>query len=283
MALIPPFFVDCVISIGIQTNENEKDWIGTGFLFAKHLSDSDNNPDESCYKVFLVTNKHVLENQKDIIVRFNPQNGQAATDFPITLQSPQGKQLWTGHPAVDVDVAVLPIDIQKIKAAGMKFSVFKSNKDILTLKQLIDEQVSEGDFIYVLGYPMGLMPFDRQHVIARSGIIARIRDLFENRSKSFMIDSFVFPGSSGGPVIYKPEVVAIQGTKSLKSAVLIGIVKGYIPYREIAISQQTQLPRVFFEENSGLAIVETVDKIMDTIEADEIRNDLVLHGPYEQS
>jgi len=277
MALIPPFFIDCVVAIGIQTNNNgsiQKKWIGTGFLYAKFMAVVEGNPNESNYNVFLVTNKHVLKNQKDIILRFNPQGGQAATDFPATLENPQGEQLWTGHPNPNTDVAVLSINIQMIQAAGMKFSVFKSDKDILTKQQLLDNQVSEGDFLYVLGFPMGMMPTDRQHVIVRSGIIARIRDLFENRSESYTIDSLVFPGNSGGPVVYKPELVSIQGTKPLKRAALIGIVKSYIPYQDVAISQQTQRPRVIFEENSGLANVETVDKIIETIEADEIKKNV---------
>lgn len=274
MALIPPFFIDCVVAIGIHIDNNgtiQKKWIGTGFLYAKFISVSEENPEESNYNVYLITNKHVLQNQKNIILRFNPQNGQEATDFPASLEDQDGNALWTGHPTPETDVAVLSINIQMIIATGMKYGIFKSDKDILTKQQLMDNEVSEGDFLYVLGFPMGMMPSDRQHVIVRSGIIARIRDLYEERSECFTIDSLVFPGNSGGPVVYKPELVSIQGTKPLKQAALIGIVKSYIPYRDVAISQQTQRPRVIFEENSGLANVETVDKIIETIEADEIK------------
>lgn len=61
----------------------------------------------------------------------------------------------------------------------------------------------------------------------------------------------------------------------MKRAALIGIVKSYIPFQDVAISQQTKRPRVIFEENSGLANVETVDKILETIEADEIKKNAV--------
>lgn len=274
MALIPPFFMDCVVAIGVQTTQNgtvQKNWIGTGFLYGNHTSTDPNNPENRNYKVYLVTNKHVLNNQTEIILRFNPQNGQPATDFTAPIKMQNGDNLWTGHPSADVDVAVLAINIQLIQNAGMKFGIFKSDSDILTKQQLADSQVSEGDFIYVLGFPMGMMPSDRQHVIVRSGVIARIRDLFENRSNGYTIDSLVFPGNSGGPIIFKPEIVSIQGTPALNRAALIGIVKSYIPFQDVAISQQTQRPRVVFEENSGLANVETVDKIIDTIQADIAR------------
>jgi len=268
MALIPPFFIDCVVAIGIETKQNDKPikkWIGTGFLFGKYLSSNSDNPKQKTYKTFLVTNRHVLQNQARIIMRFNPQNGQAATDFPAILKKTKGEILWTGHPNKAIDVGIVSINLGAIEKAGMKYGVFKSDTDILLKQQMQELQVSEGDFLYVLGFPMGMMPSDRQHVLVRSGIIARIRDLYENRSSSYVVDSFVFPGNSGGPVVYKPEVVSIHGTTPIKRAALIGIVKSYIPFRDVAISQQTKRPRVIFEENSGLANVETVDKIMETI------------------
>ena len=269
MALIPPFFIDCVVAIGMDIKQNntiKKRWIGTGFIFGKHMNTNPDNPEQKTYKTFLVTNKHVLRNQSRVVLRFNPQNGQAATDFPAILKSKEGQVLWTGHPDPDIDVGIVSINMASIDAAGMKYGIFKSDTDIMTRQQMQEQQVSEGDFLYVLGFPMGMMPSDRQHVLVRSGIIARIKDLFENRSKSFVVDSLVFPGNSGGPVVSKPEIVSIQGTSAINRAALIGIVKSYIPFQDVAISQQTKRPRVIFEENSGLANVETVDKIMETIE-----------------
>jgi S1-C subfamily serine protease len=278
MALIPPFFIDTVIAIGKQTGTGasvRKQWIGTGFLYATFQNINAEDPTKSDYKIHLVTNKHVLNNQENIILRFNPQNGQAATDFPLALKKADGTNVWTGHQNPHVDVAVIGLNAQMLVDAGMKFSYFKSESDILTKQNMIDEGVSEGDFIYVLGFPMGMMPSDRQHVIVRGGIIARIRDVFEDRSNSFTIDSLVFPGNSGGPVIIKPEASFIQGTKAMNKAALIGIVKSYIPYTDVAISQQTGKARITFEENSGLANVETVDKITETITVDIERNNVV--------
>jgi hypothetical protein len=47
--------------------------------------------------------------------------------------------------------------------------------------------------------------------------------------------------------------------------VLIGVVRGFIPYTDVAVSQQTLRPRVTFEENSGLAEVIPVDQVNETI------------------
>jgi hypothetical protein len=91
--------------------------------------------------------------------------------------------------------------------------------------------------------------------------------MLEDASTSFMIDSFVFPGNSGGPVILRPDLFAIQGTKSHTSAALIGVVTDYRPYTDVAISPQTNRARILFEENSGLADVLPIDFVEETIKA----------------
>ncbi len=64
-------------------------------------------------------------------------------------------------------------------------------------------------------------------------------------------------------------MVSIQGTKSNMNAGLIGVIKSYIPFQDIAISQQTNRSRIIFEENSGLSLVEPVDYIFETIDEDD--------------
>lgn len=263
MALIPPIYFDCVVAIGTNL-KGKQHWIGTGFLFGDLI---EKTQDESnIYSVYLVTNKHVLENLDSIYIRFNPQNNQSAKDYDIILKTKNGSRLWVGHPDPEIDVAVLPININNARAEGMKCDFFQSDKHVNNISDLITNEASEGDNIYIMGFPLGIVDTYRQHVFVRSGVISRIKDLFEKRSKDFVVDAFVFPGNSGGPVITKPELQSIQGTKSTNSSCLIGIVKGYIPYTDIAISQQSNRPRVSFEENSGLTKIEPVDHILETIE-----------------
>ena len=112
---------------------------------------------------------------------------------------------------------------------------------------------------------MGKVGNDRRYTLLRSGAIARIRDLLEGKSTDFIVDAFVFPGNSGGPNILAPHAIQIKNTKSNPKAALIGIVKSYLPYRDIAVSPQTGKARVIFEENTGLTLVEPVDHIIETI------------------
>jgi len=72
-------------------------------------------------------------------------------------------------------------------------------------------------------------------------------------------------------VIICPSAISIEGTKNVSKASLIGLVKSYVPYQDTAISQQTHNPRITFEENSRLAIVEPVDAIIETVKLAEKR------------
>lgn len=264
MALIPPFFLDTVVAIGTANTKGEKSWIGTGFLYGQLIADKK-------YKVYLVTNKHVLEGKDFILVRFNPKTNDPSTDFPISLRQKNEQFTWTSHPDPKIDIAVININANLLKEKGMKFRFFESDTHISTISDMKNSETAEGDFIYVLGFPMGIVAHDRQNVICRNGTIARIRDLYEGRSNDYLIDSFIFPGNSGGPVISKPEFISIEGTKANTNASLIGIVKQYVPYHDVAYSHQTNRPRVIFEENSGLSLVVPADFIIGTIEFDQKR------------
>ena len=268
MALIPPFFLDCVVSVGVQSTlfnqgsiTTQMNWIGTGFLVGRLIEGTEPNQ----YNTYLVTNKHVIQNQQLIFIKFNSLLGNLTTDYPYPLYN-GNNQNWVGHPDPNVDVAAMPIDPHFLNGENARFSFFELDKHSATSITLRNLGASEGDFLYVLGFPMGIVTNQNNCVIARSGIIARIRDVLAGASSTFLIDANIYPGNSGGPVINKPETTFINGTNSLLNAHLIGMVKSYVPYRDVAVSQQTGNPRVTFEENSGLALVETVDSIITTVD-----------------
>ena len=114
---------------------------------------------------------------------------------------------------------------------------------------------------------MNLAGVQRNYVIVRQGGVARSSEMLDHASKTFLIDAFVFPGNSGSPVVLRPEVASIEGTKPQLNALLMGLVTSYRPYTEYALSAQTKRPRITFEENSGLAEVLPVDVIDEAIKA----------------
>jgi len=257
MGLIPPFYFDCVTAIGLVDPKNKPKWIASGFLYGYHTP---TKKEPNLYRIFLVTNRHVFEDLPKVYVRFNPQKvDESAHYYPLELLDKKGQPLWLSHRNKKIDVAIIPINYQRLKKEAIQASYFRSNLHVADVQKLNDLGIIEGDFAYVLGFPMELVGRKRNTVIARGGIIARIRDTLTKSNNEYLIDAFVFPGNSGGPVVSKPEAFAIKGTKSQNASYLIGIVKDYIPYRDIAIRLQTKQPRIIFEENSGLAAVHPID------------------------
>src|SRR6266704_1733881 len=269
MALIPPFSIDCVVALGVEAGDGTTSWIASGFLY---LNVASRDGDQATGRAYLVTNRHVVIDHSDLVLRFNPQGDELAPrDFPLALRREDGSQLWTGHPDPTIDVAVIPVNFDLLQREAMQVDLFMSDAHAAPLEKIRNTGLTEGDGVFVLGFPMGMVGDVRNAVIVRRGAIARIRDVLAGASNRFLVDAFVFPGNSGGPVITRPETGAIAGAPTQDKTYLIGIVTGYVPYREPAVSSQTGQIRVVFEDNTGLAAVHPVDYVNETIE-EHMRN-----------
>ncbi|HME07629.1 MAG TPA: trypsin-like peptidase domain-containing protein [Bryobacteraceae bacterium] len=264
-ALVPPIFVHAVVAIGhAQTNSSgTPTWVteGSAFFYG-YLIGNDPDPSKRRYEVYLVTNRHVVQGHKEITVRLNPkQASDRAEEFDVSASD------WFTHKDPGVDISCARINWKLLEDRGIDVSFIASDTQAADTGKMKDIGVSAGDGIFVLGFPMNLAGEQRNYVIVRPGAIARITDLIESAAPVLLIDSHVFPGNSGGPVILQPNAFAIEGTKPNPRAYLLGVVKSFIPYVDVAVSPQTQRPRVTFEENSGLAEVVPVDRINEAIKA----------------
>lgn len=277
MALLPPFFLDCVASIGIEDSNKHMSWIGTGFFYGFPGSKGEN--DEQLYFVYLVTNKHVIGNHSKVKVRLNPQDGQDCRDFDLVLLDTNNKQLWRAHSDPTIDLAVIQVSPQFMRDQKLQYSFFSDDRHVSALEDIKKGGLNEGDPVFVLGFPMGNVGAQRLYAICRSGIVARCRDWIEGHSKEILIDSSVFPGNSGGPVVASFYASSVQGTERRNKSDLIGIIQSYVTYHDIAISQQTHRPRVIFEENSGLASVIPVDFLRDIVREMHTQKQL----PFEET
>lgn len=264
MAIIPSFFMDAVIALGIELPGcDKKHWVGTGFLVGRKEK---NNPDLST--VYIITNKHVVANQNMLYVRFNNNGTSGVKDLPLTLVSEDRKELFSAHPNLDTDIVAIQIAPQVVIDNESSLSFFDLDEHSLILSQMQDTGVNEGSLVYALGFPMNLMNDSVKAPICRLGCVARIADAFVNpqTAEMFLVDAQTFPGNSGGPIVSRPEYIAINGTPQNTRANLIGILSAYIPYRETLYSRQTGLNRMIQEENSGLTIVHPVDRIREVVE-----------------
>jgi S1-C subfamily serine protease len=270
---IPPFYVDTVVALGANVSAGPGQpsvWTtaASGFLYGMAM-DQETDPTKHKYRTFLVTNRHVLANRNEISVRINAElETSPVREFVLKLKDEHGGSLFVSHPDLSVDVSVVQINGELLRAEHLKSAFFASDKFVADRAKMKDMGTSIGDGVYVLGFPMGISgTLLRNYVIARRGSIARISDALNLSANTFLIDAFVFPGNSGGPVVSALNVVALAGTKSPSSTYLIGMVKSYVPYDDVAFSRQTGRPRLVSEENSGLAEVIPVDYINETVAA----------------
>lgn len=272
MALFPPHWLDCVVALGEAdaTMEDGVRWIATGFFYV-HVTERDG--DHVTGKAFLVTAHHVLGDRAALLLRVNPSAAEPARTFRVALRHESSRggveeaeaegPLWFRPDDEDLDVAIIPVDLGLLRDQGMRAATFFSDTDVARRDQLAAEGVSEGDGVFVLGFPMGDVGGERNHAIVRGGTIARVRDALAGTTDTMLLDCFVFPGNSGGPVLLRPERTTIEGTRSPQRALLLGLVKSYLPYRDVATSTQTGRVRIVFEENTGLCSAHPIDVVAD--------------------
>lgn len=262
MSIIPNHYLNAVLAIGIEDSNNDKPWIGTGFIVGrKEIA----NPDLSTY--YIITNKHIIEYPKYIFVRFNSLGETPVRDYRIDLYDNAGSPMFSAHPNEKTDVIALQIQPQTLINDKSIWGAFDLEEHALTLEHMQVSGVEEGSLVYALGFPMNLV--DPIKVpICRLGCISRITDAFilKKSHPLFLVDAQTFPGNSGGPIVSRPELISINGTPKITSSSLIGILSAYIPYRETLYSRQTGRDRMIQEENSGLTIVHPVDRIKEVVE-----------------
>ncbi len=278
MAIIPASFLNAVVAIGINTPDNKKRWIGTGFLVGRK---EQNNPSLSTH--YLITNKHVVANKKHIYVRFNSLGGEFVKDYPLDLYDENDVALFSAHPDKKTDVIALQILPQTLIDDKSIWGSFDLDDHALTLEQMQKTGVEEGCLVYALGFPMNLVDSIKTP-ICRLGCISRVTDAFllKKGTPLFLVDAQTFPGNSGGPIISRPEYITIEGTPHNTSANLIGILSAYIPYKDTLISVQTGEKRMEQVENSGLTIVHPVDRIKEVVELEWQRIEAQRATPLEK-
>lgn len=258
MAIIPEFFINSVISIGVRNFDNIS-WVGTGFFIVRKIDTNGN----LC--PMLVTNKHVFKNKTGIVLRLKKRGNNTLDIVDVALYK-KGLKLYYEHSNANIDIAVLPLNGGFIMDNNIDFAAFDIDEDAMTSEELRGEGVDEGTLIYMLGFPMGLVNINDNLPICRLGCIARISAAQILESYNMLADIQNFPGNSGSPIVTRPEIVSIEKTKSLNKSVLVGIVHSYIPYRENLINSQTQQIVEIRSENSGIALVHPVEYIRQVVD-----------------
>ncbi len=231
--------------------ENEWGEKGTGFLVAREV-------DQGKVKVFLCTNKHVLNKAKElrekaikVILHLNVKEVDGkilGKPYELGLIWPDGKKRWKEHPETDIDVLVLDVTDLVVTLPDMdkKWADYSLFADA---KILSEQDITIGEEVMVVGYPLGFKQGDSNFPIVRQGIVAsQIGQKFIEESierdgnkksrviRGFLIDGGLIPGSSGSPVVLKPVTGRFVGNNIVMGApqpYLLGIVAEtrYAPIR----------------------------------------------------
>lgn len=258
MAIIPEVYLNAATSVGIHT-ENTIKWIGSGF-FAVRTVDANGGASP-----FFITNKHVLEGNDTIVLRLNRKENRGVSEIDAHLKSGVDN-LYFVHPDNDVDIAVLPLRGDFITKEELDYSAFDIDNNAMDSASLRDAGVDEGALVHMLGFPMGLVNSSSTLPICRLGCVARLSDAQIAETKNILVDIQNFPGNSGSPIVTRPEIISISGTKSLSRSMLLGIVHSYIPYHETLRNTQTNEIVEVRSENSGIAMVHPVELIREVVD-----------------
>lgn len=245
----------CVVFLGTITDQ------GVPYLFATgSLVIVDNT-------FYLVTAKHVIYDKarrqlkdENIAVFYNLKNGQVAAKKISSFKSAEVNWVFHENPEVDIAILPFPIDI--------------NNDDVMVISEALFtgiDRLFELYDVFFLSYQPGVGLGGKVTPVARNGMVSII-----NPDSTFYIDAFAFPGNSGSPVFVKPSPLRFdKGDEIISSddlgGAFVGIVGEYLTYQELAISTQTNRPRVVFEENMGLSKVWSISFLREIIASEAFK------------
>lgn len=259
MASLPTAALNSVVAVGTKDRDDpnaETTPIGTGFMYGA--------PADEPGKVrpFLVTNSHVLNaTEGHIVIKIKGRNNQPAPEFGLDIRNTP-EIVTTRQDGLDIAVTPIPTVVWEYLPAE---NAFVLEDDLLSIAKANEVGIGEGDSILAVGFPMGIVGYQNYiSPIVRQGCIASIQDWLSGRTRNIMIDANVFPGNSGGPVFLRPPHATAGETKDKPKAYLIGMVRAYLPYQEIATDPRGTA-RILFQEHSGLAEIVPSDVIAETV------------------
>jgi len=252
---------------------NEWHRCGTGFLVERHV-------DPERLKIFLATNKHVVHGDPArrraagylrLGVNVRDEHGAVAgAEFTVDMQNPPG-QRWREHPDPHVDV--LAIDVTDMFVNNPQIAAKRAAYSVFADTPVLEEHdITIGDEVLVVGYPLGIAQGATNFPLVRQGIIAskigetlhhRRRDGTSAILRAFLVDCGLVPGSSGSPVILKPSPARL-----VKGDLVLG---GEAPFYLLGIVAETEVASVGegaeeFRALAGLGLAFDAPTIRETIE-----------------
>lgn len=168
---------------------------GTGFFYSIPVKDRPNQT-----VPFIVTNRHVIENGKQALFEFVERSGtEPKVGSPIRAVVPRDALRKFLSPIADL--AAVPVGgfLSQLEQVQKPVFMRAISPDLIPKPEVLEGLAAVED-VTVIGYPGGL--YDRKNLLPliRRGITATPAWSDFQGEPVFLIDTDVFPGSSGSPV-----------------------------------------------------------------------------------
>ena len=253
MSLLPPDYPKAIVAIGVNDREGTFGAYATGFLVGIER-------DEEETEIFLVTNRHVFSRKKSVVIRFDDRK------ITLPLRNNEGP-IWVNHKKRNVDIAVVSIPDEELERLELSITYYPESSLATTDKMIEELEIDMGDEVFVLGFPMGIAGEEKNYPIVRSGIIARMDDeILEN--SHYYIDTAIYGGNSGGPVILKPRHLCGEEPPLINTPYIIGVVSAVKLDRQTlyGVRDGVYEPRMDIYQNANLGVVVPIEYVLETIE-----------------
>ena len=211
MPYLPPDFIKTIVLIAEGNKVSGTDQVGFKPLGTAFLVQSKN-------RFYLVTANHVVNSRYDLWYCFTAKDGKImGIDFKF-VEDEIGAE-WNSFP--QYDLAIITVG----------FAEGRDDVRTIPLELLMpSDEVSLGEDVYFLGYPLGLVDPNDITPLVRKGMIARKSKI----QKKIIIDGYSTGGSSGSPVILKPQQFTPGGGLRIggfaKKPSCVGMIQGHIPH-----------------------------------------------------
>jgi len=188
------------------------DSVGTGFFYSVKLQENKEIP-------LIITNKHVVRNNEIISFSLHEAKLENNKNLPAgRFIKINYKSKWINHPNNEIDLCATPLQplINQIEKNGKKIYYIKLSEDLIWNDEKLEELRTVEDVLMV-GYPIGLWDEYNNLPLFRKGITS-IHPALNFKGKNLgVIDTAVFPGSSGSPIL-----IVNEGGYNTKKGMIIG-------------------------------------------------------------
>jgi len=255
-------------TVRIEAKTKNGTSVGTGFIIEHKFEDA--------HYMFLVTNKHVVENTTEGSFFFTRANsdGEPSMGERFDVKADFSK-VWHEHSTEDIVITpLLPLIYQITNVLKQRIYFKAIPSSIIPDKKQSDNLTALEEIIFI-GYPNAI--YDRKNLlpIIRKGTTATPLFVDYDGNPIFLIDASVFPGSSGSPVfIYNfGNFTDCNGNVTIGtrihfvgviSKVLIKEEQGTLEFEEIPTSK---VPVIKSSQMIDLGVVIKPRVIIETIEA----------------